>query len=202
MRLWSTRSCVLSVAALVSLSLATEVWADPPPWAPAHGYRAKGKGKSKRDQDRYYVGYSGREYDRDYDIVRGRCNREKIGAVLGGVVGGVIGNEVGNRDNRVVATIIGAAVGALVGSRIGRDMDRRDRACWGQALELGTTGRRVYWINEDNGVRYEITPGNGVQGRDRVCRDYTLVELRGGRDSLSASGTACQVGPGEWDLVR
>jgi Glycine zipper 2TM domain len=91
------------VATLLTICWMSEAYADPPPWAPAHGYRAKGKDKGKRTK--YYVGYSGREYDGDYDIIRGRCDREKVGAVIGGVIGGVIGNEVANRDNRVVATI-------------------------------------------------------------------------------------------------
>lgn len=198
------RFLLVTAIAVVSLGLATDVLADPPPWAPAHGYRdkGKGKGKGKRDRERYYVGYSGREYDQDYDIVRsGRCNREKVGAVIGGVFGGVIGNEVGSRDNRVIATILGAAAGALIGAKIGRDMDARDRACWGQALELGTTGRRIVWINEDNGVRYDITPGGGSQSRDRVCRDYDLVEWHG-RDSMKSAGTACQIRPGEWEIAR
>ena len=190
------------VVAVLSISLATDAFADPPSWAPAHGYRNKEKGKGRHDRERYYVGYSGHEYDRDYDIVRsGRCNREKVGAVIGGVVGGVVGNEVGSRDNRVIATILGAAAGALIGAKIGRDMDDRDRACWGQALELGTTGRRVIWINEANGVRYDITPGDGSRSGGRVCRDYTLVEYRG-RDNIRSSGSACQVRPGEWQLER
>lgn len=197
--------CLLAVAvAVLSMSLATDAFSDPPPWAPAHGYRNKdkGKGKGRSEREQYYVGYSGNEYERDYDIVRsGRCNREKVGAVIGGVVGGVIGNEVGSRDNRLIATILGAAAGALIGAKIGRDMDDRDRACWGQALELGTTGRRVLWSNEANGVRYDITPGDGSRSGGRVCRDYTLVEYRG-RNSISSSGTACQVRSGEWGLER
>ena len=196
------RTLLVTVIAVLSMSLATDAYADPPPWAPANGYRNKDKGKGKYNRERYYVGYSGREYDRDYDIVRsGRCNREKVGAVIGGVVGGVIGNEVGSRDNRVIATILGAAAGALIGAKIGRDMDDRDRACWGQALELGTTGRRVVWTNEANGVRYDITPGDGSRSGGRVCRDYNLVEYRG-RDSVRSSGTACQVRAGEWQLER
>jgi outer membrane lipoprotein SlyB len=193
------RVLVAFVAALLSLCLASEAWADPPGWAPAHGYRNQGKGKGKRTK--YYVGYSGREYDRDYDIVQGRCNREKVGAVIGGVIGGVVGNEVGSRDNRVIATILGAAAGALIGAKIGRRMDDRDRACWGHALELGQTGRRVYWINENDGVRYEITPGNGSRDGGNICREYSLVEIAG-RDRVTSSGLACQAGPGEWRLVR
>jgi surface antigen len=179
--------------------LVVESLAAPPPWAPAHGYRNKGKGNGP--QTKFYVGYSGREYERDYDIVRGRCNREKVGAVIGAVVGGAIAHDAASRDNRVIATILGAAAGALVGAAIGKRMDERDRACWGHALELGTTARKIYWINEANGVRYEVTPGNGSREAGRVCREYALLEISGS-DRLNSSGTACQVAPGEWQLAR
>jgi surface antigen len=194
-----SKFAIAFVATLLTIGWASETYADPPPWAPAHGYRAKGKDKGKRSK--YYVGYSGREYDRDFDIVRGRCDREKVGAVIGGVIGGVIGNEVASRDNRVIATVLGAAAGALIGAKIGRNMDERDRACWGQALELGTTGRRIYWVNETDGMRYEVTPGNGTRDAGRVCREYSLVEISG-RDRIDSNGRACQVRPGEWQVER
>ena len=189
--------CLILIATLAS-GLTTVSLAKPPPWAPAHGYRDKGKDRNE-PRERYYVGYSGVEYGHDYDIERGRCDREKIGAVLGGVVGGVVGNEVGNRNNRVVATIIGAAAGALLGAKIGREMDDRDRACLGQALELGATGRRVVWVNESNGVRYELLPIDGPRGSGTVCRDFTLSVVDGSRRE-SRRSRACQVRPGEWAL--
>jgi surface antigen len=96
---------------------------------------------------------------------------------------------------------LGAAAGALIGAKIGRRMDERDHACWGHALELGTTGRRIYWTNETDGTRYEITPGNGTRDAGRICREYSLVEISG-RDRQNATGLACQAGPGEWQLVR
>jgi hypothetical protein len=87
-------------AALVAPCLAL---ATPPPWAPAHGWRKK--------HDPYYAGYSGRQYEADYGVSRGNCNRDEIGAVLGGVAGGVIGSEVGKGDNRPVAIVLGTVVG-------------------------------------------------------------------------------------------
>jgi surface antigen len=197
------RVAAVTITALLCLASAGETFADPPPWAPAHGYRNDGKGKGKnRRGERYYVGFSGREYDRDFDVVQGRCNREQVGAVLGGVVGGVIGNQAADRDDRTVATILGAAVGALIGASIGRGMDDRDRACMGQALELGTAGRRVAWTNESTGVRFELVPADGRRGTSGpVCRDFTLVTVAGGA-RRSSDGRACQSRPGVWDLAR
>jgi surface antigen len=198
------RTAKLVIASLIALSFAAEGLADPPSWAPAHGYRSKEKGKGKhreREGERYWVGYSGREYDRDFDVVQGRCNREKVGAVLGGVVGGVVGNQVGSRDNRTVATIVGAAVGALIGAKVGRDMDERDRACIGQALELGASGRRVAWTNESLGVRYELVPADGQRGSGAVCRDFRLTTVQG-RERRDNDARACQTQAGVWELAQ
>lgn len=197
------RVAALTIAAMICLACAAETYADPPPWAPAHGYRSDGKGKGKhRRGERYYIGYSGREYHRDFDVVQGRCDREQVGAVLGGVVGGVVGNQVAERNDRTVATILGAAVGALIGAKIGRDMDDRDRACMGQALELGTSGRRVAWTNESTGVRYELMPADGRRGDGGpVCRDFTLVTVAASERRRS-DGRACQSRPGVWDIAR
>jgi surface antigen len=200
------RTATLMLAALLAIAFATEALADPPPWAPAHGYRSKDKGKGKdkrrdRDGERYWVGYSGNEYSRDFDVVEGRCNREQVGAVLGGVVGGVVGNQVGSRDNRTVATIIGVAVGALIGAKVGRDMDDRDRACLGQALELGASGRRVAWTNETTGVRYELVPADGRRDGGPVCRDFRLSSIQG-RERRDSDARACQSRPGVWELSR
>lgn len=182
--------------------------AKPPPWAPAHGYREKHHDDDRderheghdrdHDRDRVWTGYSGRDYDDDYGIAAGRCNREAVGAVIGGVAGGVIANRVSNRDDRVVATILGAAVGALVGSRIGKNMDERDRACMGHALELGTTGRGVEWRG-DGGRRYEMVPRDGRRIDARVCRDFDLRVYDEAGRRTTRRGTACQSRPGVWE---
>ena len=128
----AARFTVLLLAAAWAVSVA----ADPPPHAPAHGWRNK--------QNKHYVGRSGVEWVNDYEISSGRCNRDAIGAVVGGVVGGVIAHRVGE-ENPTVATIIGVAAGALIGHRIGRELDERDRDCFGHALEIGAarTARRL-----------------------------------------------------------
>jgi surface antigen len=178
---------VLSVVAAWSIPAS----ADPPAHAPAHGWRKK--------HDPYYVGYTGTQWQHDYDVLSGRCNREAIATVLGGVVGGVVGSRVGTPENRTVATIIGAAAGALIGNRIGHELDEADRGCIGHALEVGKSGQPVTWTNESTGVRYELAPGADRERNGTACREYTLVAVAGGEKS-SRRGVACQAQPGQWQI--
>jgi len=93
---------VVVIATLVCLP----ALADPPDHAPAHGWRKK--------HDPAYVGYTGREWEHDYGIVEGHCNRDDIGTVIGAVVGGAIGSKVGEGSNRAVAIVVGSVLGAVV----------------------------------------------------------------------------------------
>lgn len=185
------RRTVMLLVSLLAASWMAQSFADPPPHAPAHGWRKK--------HDRYYIGYTGREWERDYDIHLGRCNREIIGAVLGGAVGGAIGSRVADRDDRVVGTIVGAAVGALIGAKIGRELDEGDRACIGHALELGVDGRRVVWENVNTNVRYELVPHGGTKKDGVACRDFTLTVVAGAEKS-SRRAKGCQTAPGVWQI--
>lgn len=179
------------VAAALALLLPPVVSADPPPWAPAHGWRKK--------NDPYYVGYSGHRYPDDYGVFSGRCNREAIGAALGGAVGAAVGAQVGEGSARVVATILGAVVGASVGAAIGRDMDREDRACFGQALEFAKVGQTVTWSNP-RGVTYAVTPRSDPSADGRKCRDFESVVTVEGRQEKSR-GRACDAGDGTWKVI-
>lgn len=166
--------------------------ADPPPHAPAHGWRKK--------NDATYVGFSGHTWQHDYEISSGRCNREAIATVVGGVVGGTIASRVAD-ENRTVATIIGIAAGALVGNRIGEKLDEADRSCVGHALELGEAGRPVVWTNESTGVAYELSPGAKREKNGATCREFTMVAVAA-RDKSSQRGLACQSDDGVWKIVE
>lgn len=181
------RSLVLSAALLApGVSLAT-----PPPWAPAHGWRAK--------NDTAYVGYSGRQWQDDYGVQSGRCNHEVAGAVLGGVAGGVIGAAASQDNTRPIAIAVGTVIGAAIGAEIGRSMDRADRACTGHALELASTGRSVTWVNPVTGVTYKITPLDRRESGDG-CRRFRLVAT--GSFGLSEGrATACPSDDGVWVLA-
>jgi surface antigen len=170
---------------------AAPAWADPPPWAPAKGWRKK--------HDPQYMGYEGRRWPSDYGVTRGNCDRKAIAEVLGAAVGGAIGSRVGESTDRVVATAIGAVIGAVVGAQIGKVLDEEDRACMGQALELVDGSRPVYWTNERTGVQYTVTPGRDVPG-ERICREFQLdAELNGKRDR--SSQVACRGTDGTWRMA-
>lgn len=179
--------------ALVAAALALPciAVASPPSWAPAHGWRKK--------NDPTYAGYSGREWDHDYGVRSGRCDRAQIGAVLGGVAGAAVGSEVGKGDNRVVAVVVGTVIGAAIGSEIGRRMDKTDRYCVGHALELANAGQTVSWVNPNTRVTYQLTPiDKGVS--DEGCRKFRLVAT-GGFGLSEGRTTACAGQDGTWDLA-
>lgn len=125
---------------LIALTLAAVViptapaFADPPPWAPAHG---------RRDHD-----YDGRRYDGEYGrdgryyeprrvesdqrVWRGQdgrtyCKRSNgtTGLLVGGAAGALLGRSLDGGEHRTTGTVLGAAGGALVG----REIDRGGSRC-------------------------------------------------------------------------
>lgn len=177
--------------------IAEPAWADPPSWAPAHGYR----GKHKKKKSKYY--------DSGYVMPRAptastqtiKCNRELVGGLLGGGAGALIGSRFGKGTGRLVATAAGTVVGFLVGGSIGRQMDSEDQSCVANVLESAPTGQTVAWQNPDNGRRYEVTPIETRTDRNnRYCREYTARTIVDGR-SETVHGTACRQPDGAWQIV-
>jgi surface antigen len=186
----TTTKATLLMCSLVVL--ACPAFADPPAHAPAHGWRKK--------NDPSYAGYTGYQWERDFDISSGRCNRQEIATVVGAIAGGVIANRVAD-EHRTVATIVGVIAGAAIGNRIGRELDEADRGCFGHALEIAEPGQRITWTNQAAGLRYEMSPGAGSTRNGKPCRAYTLVTVAG-RDRSSQTGVACQSQPGVWQAAR
>jgi surface antigen len=187
------RLCAFALDFGFVLENAAPAWADPPPWAPAHGYRAKGKGKKKDREEVYVV---------PYGIAQGTCYRELVGAVVGGVAGGAAGSQIGKGDGRTVAIIGGTILGVIVGGSIGREMDRIDQNCVGQILEHAPDRQRIVWADHDNNSRYSVEPGRTFQqANGRYCREYTTTAQIGGR-SEQVYGTACRQPDGSWQLVN
>jgi surface antigen len=123
------------------------------------------------------------------------CNSETVGKVLGGVAGALLGNQVGKGSGRAVATVGGAIAGVLVGGEVGRQMDARDQACIGQALELAPAGRRVEWV--DGGGKYAVVPGAVVTRGDTYCRPYQ-AQVHTPTGWQTTRGTACRRNDGVW----
>ena len=111
---------VIFAAALAGLTVpAASAYADPPSWAPAHGYRNKQGDISYRRTDngiRYWKGEDGRYH----------CRRSNgtTGLLVGAALGALLGRAVDTRGDRAVGTILGAAGGALVGREIERGRTR------------------------------------------------------------------------------
>ncbi len=183
------RPAIVIAASLCSL-LTLEALADPPPWAPAHGRRAK--------DGSVYAGYSGREWSRDYGVLGGRCNTEEVLTVVGAVAGGVIGNRTSSPENRTIATLAGAIIGGVVGHRIGEAIDERDRACIGHSLELVGTGRYVEWQNPATGAWYQVRPLRDI---DRRCREFELHSRLGKGKGQKERLRACRDDDGRWNVV-
>jgi surface antigen len=181
----------IALVALIAAVVAAPALADPPAHAKAHGWRKK--------HDPAYVGYTGREWTRDFGIIEGRCNRDEIGTVLGAVVGGAIGSQIGEGSERTVAIVVGSVLGAVIGREIGRDLDDRDRACVGHSLELVKLGQSVRWVNDKTRVTYLLTPVAAARGDKDNCRRFKLQATFDGRVKTS-DGHACRSAEGTWTM--
>lgn len=164
----------------------------PPPWAPAHGYRAKRK-----------TAHLTREpYVPPFDLSLGRCNREVLGAVLGGGTGAAIGSQIGKGDGQTIAVVGGTILGILVGGSIGRMMDELDQNCVGQALEHAPDGQAIVWNDPQSNAQYQVAPVQTVQVADgQYCREYTATATVGGQ-AQETYGLACRQPDGAWKIVQ
>ena len=186
----------------------TTAFADPPPWAPAWGYRAKHEDHHHGHEDDYDDDYNRnyRYYDENHDsinnsILSGSCNRELIGSMIGGAAGGYIGSNIGKGDGNLAATAVGALLGYMIGKNVGRNMDQLDVRCTGYALEVAPDNRQVEWTNPDTNARYTVTPKRTYRNEDRYCREYTTDTTIAGRTE-EVYGTACRNTDGSWQIVN
>jgi hypothetical protein len=118
---------IILAATLAAFAIPPVALADPPPWAPAHGRRAK---EARYDRyGRYYEPQPLRHEDRVWrgDDGRYHCKRDNgtTGLIVGGALGALVGRELDGGRDRTVGTLAGAAGGAL----LGREIDRGDLKC-------------------------------------------------------------------------
>jgi surface antigen len=222
------RSCAAVVGLLftvTSLPLSA-AFADPPPWAPAHGWRDKHDRDDDEWRDQHRRHHHHDEDDDDdyrtaapppptvvaapppavvampYGLDQRVCNRDLIGAALGGATGGLIGSNIGKGKGRTVATVGGVQVGLFVGGSIGRRMDQLDQACAGQVLEHTPDHQTVVWQGQNEGDGYWVTPTRSyAAGNGRYCREYTSDAVIAGRKQQTY-GTACRQDDGTWEIVK
>ena len=108
------KKTILAAAAIAFALPAAPAAADPPPWAPAHGKRAK-------EAQRYYTSNNGVRYWQG-DDGRYYCKRSNgtTGLIVGGAAGALVGRAIDTRGERATGTILGAAAGALLGRQVQR----------------------------------------------------------------------------------
>lgn len=118
-----------STMALTGLGTSAPAAADPPPWAPAHGKRAKDRA-AIYDARGYYI--TPRRITRDSYIWRGKdgkyyCKRDNgtTGLIIGAGVGALAGHELAGRGDKTLGVLLGAAIGGT----LGRAIDRGDLQC-------------------------------------------------------------------------
>lgn len=203
------------------LADAVPALADPPPWAPAHGWRAKHEHKHKHKAPKevhhhYYYGAPPPQVvyvpvpDRKpatrlpYGFANGTCDRrlvssELLGNLLGGAAGAAIGSRFGQGQGKLAAVAGGTLVGVLIGGSIGRSMDPVDQACAITALDHVPDSRAIRWSGDRHD--YSLVPTRSWDQGGRHCRDYTTTAYFGDRRE-SVTGTACRMADGAWEIVN
>ena len=205
-----------SIVLLSIMSILLPVWegsnayADPPPWAPAHGYRDKHKHGHDRDEEDdddddqrgVLVVPAQPVYVAPYGIAQGTCNRKLLGQVLGGATGAAIGSQIGRGNGNTAAILGGTILGVIVGGNIGQSMDRVDQGCVGQILEHAPDGRQIAWTDPTNGGQYQVMPDKPYKAHDgRYCRRYLTHAVIDGY-ARQISSTACRQPTGVWQMVN
>jgi hypothetical protein len=132
------RKILLALTLAAVAAPVAPVFADPPPWAPAHGRRDKDDHHwkhKKHDGDRWYADrhyrdgryYKPRRLGYNDRIYRGRddryyCRRSDgtTGLIIGAALGGLLGREIDRGGSRTLGTIVGAGAGGLLGREIAR----------------------------------------------------------------------------------
>ncbi len=109
------RTAILTLALGAIMASTVPAMADPPPWAPAHGKRAK-------DREVYYQPrtLTRRDYVWRGDDGHYHCKRSDgtTGLIVGAAAGALLGRAIDSRGDRATGTILGAAGGALLGKAI------------------------------------------------------------------------------------
>ncbi|HVZ28539.1 MAG TPA: glycine zipper domain-containing protein [Rhizomicrobium sp.] len=122
------------------------------------------------------------------------------GTVLGAAGGGIIGGLASHGNG--LGIIGGALLGGLAGNAISRDMDCSDRPYAARSYDEsfhGRVGERHEWHNGPD--RGYVVTNREYRRRGQICRDFTQVVYRRGRE-FDRHGTACQSRrTGDWEFM-
>lgn len=175
---------MLGLALSFAVFTAPAAHATPPPWAPAHGYRAK--------QAHAWGPYL--KYD-------GACTWTQLDTALGAALGGYVGSQIGAGDGRAIATVGGVVLGALIGHKIGEYMDGTDQYCAGQALSYAPAGAPVVWVDPRTDWHYRFMPQDRyTDDEGRECRHFSQIAEHGNQ-ARHTHGVACRETRGSWYIV-
>lgn len=121
------------------------------------------------------------------------------GTILGAIAGGVLGGAVSKGNGGAVMG--GVLLGGLAGNAVARDMDCEDRPYVARSYDQsfrGPVGRRYSWNRGPN--RGYIVTHREYRRHGRICRDFTQVVYRRGRE-FDREGSACLRRDGEWEFA-
>ena len=122
------------------------------------------------------------------------------GTILGAAGGGIIGGVASHGNG--LGIIGGALLGGLAGNAVSRDMDCDDRGYAARSYNdsfNGRVGERHEWVSDDHDHGYTVTDREYYR-HDRLCRDFTQVIYRHGRE-FDSHGTACRRHDGQWEFM-
>ncbi len=203
------RTTATALTALIGLAFLTPpVAADPPPWAPAHGYRAKkGHGAYKHKNKKWRKQESRAAYVLPPGLRNGRCRPDLfdprvVGGVIGAAAGGYAGSKFGKGDGKLAATALGTLVGAVIGHAVGDRLAQAENTCFSQTFEHVPDRETIVWNDARRGAQYEVTPQKTIKtASGEYCREYTAKATVGGKP-VDTYGTACRQPDGSWKLIN
>jgi hypothetical protein len=190
----TTPKSILSRASMLALVLALTACAAPRVWTDATAEGARAPLPPPGD----FRGFSGTHWPWDFDVRSGHCDRRRI--TESPRRGDAIASLGQRRSlNRSAAMLVGAQLPDLLPTKLDAEVDEGDRACMGQVLELGASGRWVRWDNSATGMHYEMRPDAGRDGIAGACRSFHL-KAAGNYQHAKRKAMACESGPGLWQL--
>lgn len=192
------RIAALVAASGLSLAVLSPALADPPSWAPAHGWRAK---HGTRTQSAILI-----PTERRTVVTCDRSllseNSTLIGQILGGAAGALAGSQFGQGTGKLAATAGGTLLGVLMGGKAAEILAPADAACAQYALNSAPKGQTVAWTDPDSNRRYRVTPTDEVAASgSQYCREYTSAAVVDGK-TTTTYGTACRQPDGQWKIVN
>ena len=201
------RTAIAGVAIAMGVAfVAPPAVADPPPWAPAHGYRAK-KGHGHHKKGKKHHQQAELVYTLPAGLRGGKCNPrlfegQLIGGMIGAAAGGYVGSTMGKGNGKLAATAIGTLVGAVIGHSVGDTLARAEDICFGQTFEHVPDRETITWYDGQRGAHYEVSPTRTIKtANGEYCREYTAKAIVGNKP-VETYGTACRQPDGSWKLIN